>query len=132
MEEPNKTIEEPKQEESRENKVVRNEKGQVIEGTPNPNGRPIETPEKKAVRKAMKEMIKDYKEKLAEALENISPVLIAEALKGNIPAIKEINDRVMGKPEQQTDITSGGNPFIIQISKEVATKNEIEIKEEQK
>lgn len=74
----------------------------------NPNGRPKLTPEQKAVKKAIKEMVKEYKEKLAEALVEISPILIAEALKGNIQAIKEINDRVMGKPEQQTDITSGG------------------------
>lgn len=78
-------------------------------------GRPKETPEQKAVKKAMKEMIRDYKEKLAESLETISPVLIAEALKGNIQAIKEINDRVMGKPEQQTDITSGGKPILTVI-----------------
>jgi hypothetical protein len=85
----------------------------------NPAGRPKLTPEEKAVKKALKEMVKEYKEKLADALIDISPVLIAEALKGNITAIKEINDRVMGKPEQQTDITSGGekiNPIpILQI-----------------
>lgn len=88
----------------------------------NYEGRPKETEEIKIVRKAQKELIAEYKEKLAEALPLISPVLIAKALEGDMPAIKELNDRVMGKAEQKTDITTGGLP-IIQIASEIAEKN---------
>lgn len=70
----------------------------------NPNGRPKLTPEEKAVKKATKELIKDYTDKLADALPAISPVLIAQALGGNLIAIKEINDRVLGKPKETIDL----------------------------
>lgn len=92
----------------------------------NKEGRPPDTPEQKIFKKAMKEFIKDYKQQLAESLPLISPILIAKALGGDIRAIREINDRVMGKPEQQTDITSGGEKLSIQISKEIAEKNDID------
>lgn len=77
----------------------------------NPKGRPLETPQQKAIRKATKELIQDYKDKLIDSLPKISPVLIAEALGGNILAIKEIHDRVMGKPLQAVDLTTGGESF---------------------
>lgn len=87
----------------------RDEQGKFIPGVSgNPNGRPPETIEQKIMKKAVKELIAEYKEGLTDALAKIQPVLIAEALKGNMVAIKEINDRVMGKAEQKTDITSGG------------------------
>ncbi len=72
----------------------------------NPNGRPKETPEMKVIKKATKDLIRDYKEKLAESLPQISPVLIAKAIAGDIQAIKELHDRVMGRPTE--DITFKG------------------------
>lgn len=118
--------------------IIRDKQGKFVEGVsgnPAGGGRPKETPEQKAKKKAMKEMIKDYKEKLAEALESISPVLIAEALKGNIQAIKEVNDRVMGKAEQKADITSRGEkiiPIYNGLSKHDSDKKDIQPKEEDK
>lgn len=89
--------------------IIRDELGRFVEGsTGNPNGRPIESPEDKVIKKATKEFIADYKEKLGEALPLISPILIAKALEGDMQAIKEINDRVMGKAEQHTDLTTNG------------------------
>lgn len=41
--------------------------------------------------------------------EHVAEALIAEALKGNVNAIKELADRMDGKPDQRTDITSGGD-----------------------
>lgn len=73
----------------------------------NYNGRPPETEETKIVRKAQKELIAEYKEKLAEALPLISPVLIAKAMDGDMPAIKELNDRVMGKAKETMEMQGG-------------------------
>lgn len=103
--------------------IIRDEQGRFIEGVSgNPEGRPPMTPEEKIAKKATKEFISEYKEKLGAALPLISPVLIAKALEGDMTAIKEINDRVMGKAEQHTDITTAGQP-IIEVAKEIVDKN---------
>jgi len=95
--------------------IIRDEQGRFVDGiSGNPNGRPPDTPEEKVVKKATKEFINDYKEKLAEALPKISPVLIAKAIAGDIGAIKEVHDRVMGKAP--IDINLGNQddlPFTI-------------------
>ena len=117
-------------EKSSENKPLRNEKGQLLPGnTANENGRPPETQEQKIIKKATKELIKEYKDKLAEALPFIEPKLVALAISGDIQAIKEVHDRVMGKSEQHTDITTQGQP-IIQLAKEIIEKNDINISTE--
>lgn len=74
----------------------------------NPKGRPIMTEEKAKAKRAIDELVKEYRERLAQALPDISEVLVKSAIDGNLPAIKELNDRVMGKPEQKADITSAG------------------------
>jgi hypothetical protein len=66
----------------------------------NPKGLAVLTPEQKIIRKATREIVKEYREKLAEALPSIEPVLVALALKGDVAAIKELHDRVMGKAIQ--------------------------------
>lgn len=84
---------------------IRDEQGRFVEGVSgNPNGRPAITEEQKLVKKAIKQFISEHKQSLAEALPAISPVLIGQALNGNILAIKEVHDRVMGKPLQETDL----------------------------
>ncbi len=88
-----------------ESKPQRNEKGQLLPGSSNNlEGRKPDTEEKKLEKKVLKELVKDYKEKLAQSLVKIEPVLVAQAEKGNIQAIKEINDRVMGKPESKDNL----------------------------
>ena len=85
----------------------------------NPEGRPPDTPEVIIQKKAIKQIVSEYKEKLAEALPEISPVLIAKALAGDIQAIKEVHDRVMGGVPR--DLNLGGNPelpFILKIIKD--------------
>jgi hypothetical protein len=74
----------------------------------NPNGRPVETPEQKLIKKAAKQIIEEYKQALSEALPMIQPVLIAKAVDGDIQAIKEVHDRTMDKAKQSTDVTSKG------------------------
>jgi len=74
----------------------------------NPNGRPPMTEEEKLLKKAQRDLIKEYKESLRDALPLISPILIAKAMEGDMTAIKEVNDRVMGKAETKADIKLGG------------------------
>lgn len=117
MEDNNTKIENPI-EENIENETgqIRDEQGRFIPGVSgNPDGRPPLTEEEKIVKKAQKELISEYKEKLAEALPLISPVLIAKAMEGDMQAIKEVNDRVMGKAEAKTDITSGGEKIPVLV-----------------
>jgi len=81
----------------------------------NLNGRPPDTQEKKIIKKAIKELIQEYREGLADALPSISPILIAKALDGDLGSIKEINDRVLGKPDQKSDITTNGKELPILV-----------------
>lgn len=105
-----------------ENGDKRDELGRFVVGYEGGPGRPPETEADKIAKKATKELIAEYKEALGESLPMITPVLIAKALDGDLQSIKEINDRVMGKAEQHTDITTQGKP-IIQIASEIAVKN---------
>ncbi len=82
----------------------------------NREGRPVTTPEEKAIKKVQRDLIKEYKESLKEALPLVSPILIAKAMEGDMQAIKEVNDRVMGKAQQSTDITSGGEALTAAIN----------------
>ncbi len=85
--------------------IIRDENGKFAEGSiPNPKGRPVETEEQKLQRKVKKEFIAEYKAHLEEALPLISPILIAKAMEGDMQAIKEVNDRVMGKPHQSVAV----------------------------
>lgn len=109
--------------------IIRDEQGRFVNGVSgNPDGRPPDTEEQIITKKAVKELIKEYKEGLADALEKVSPILIAEALKGNIQAIKEINDRVMGKPEQCLSDRDGNVilPIKIIIQKQDGREDEIQ------
>lgn len=117
MEDNNTQIEENTEKEigTNRNESERNPDGTFAVGNPGGPGRPPETEEQKIVKKAQKELITEYKEKLAEALPLISPILIAKAMEGDMSAIKEVNDRVMGKAEAKTDITSGGEKIPILV-----------------
>jgi len=90
-------------------KPLRDAKGRLLPGNSgNPRGKLKDTPAKKIEKKAVKELVAAYQQSLAEALSKVSPVLVAKALKGDVAAIRELNDRAMGKPPQQTDITTKG------------------------
>ena len=75
----------------------------------NPEGRKPDTEEQKLIKKAVKELVKEYQQTLAEALPKISPVLIKKAIEGDIQAIKELHDRAMGKSMQNTNISGSLN-----------------------
>lgn len=98
------------------NGIKRNEDGTFAIGKIGGPGRPKETEQDKIVKKATKELIKEYKEALGEALPLIKPVLVAKALEGDIPAIKEIHDRVMDKSRQNLGIDGGAEGVAIQFA----------------
>lgn len=72
-------------------------------------GRPKETEEDKIKKQARKEALEKIKEeylaKLTEALPEIQIALINKAKEKDISAIREVNDRVLGKPTQRTELT---------------------------
>lgn len=74
----------------------------------NRNGRPPMTEGEKLIAKAKRDFVKEYTEGLKEALPMISPILIAKALGGDMAAIKEVNDRAMGKPRQNVGLEVDG------------------------
>lgn len=46
--------------------------------------------------------------KVEERADELSDVIIARAIEGDVPAWREIADRVFGKPQASVDVTSGG------------------------
>ena len=93
------------QDKASDNKPKRDSKGRLLPGnTANQKGLTPETEQDKLVKKAKKQFIKDYIETLAEALPQISPALIKKAKTGDISAIRELNDRVLGKPKQNIEV----------------------------
>lgn len=89
-------------------KTEKNGKLLFAEGNKGGPGRPKDTEESKIKKKVIKEIIKKYEASLADILPEIVPILRDKALIGkDIQAIKEIHDRVMGKPRQNIGIDGG-------------------------
>ena len=76
-----------------------------VKGDPriNRKGRKKETEVVKKKKRAVKILINEYVKDLAQALPTISPVLIKKAEEGDVVAIKEVHDRVLGRPLQKTE-----------------------------
>lgn len=87
-------------------KYRRDSRGYFIVGTAPGPGRTPETEEDKIRKKAMKKAIEDFAYELTLSLKKISPVLIQKALEGDINAIKEVNDRALGKPKNQVELST--------------------------
>ncbi len=99
-------------------KPERDELGRLLPGfTANPNGRPEMTEEEKLKAKAQRDIVKEYKESLKEALPLLSPVLIAKAMEGDMAALKEVNDRVMGKSKETVEHQGGVNIQFAEVFK---------------
>lgn len=95
----------------------RDEQGRFLPGVSgNPAGAKPMTEEEKLVKKANKKFIEEYVDRLSEALPLISPVLIKKATEGDIQAIKEVNDRVIGKPRQNIGLDGGAEGLAIQFA----------------
>lgn len=80
------------------NEVVRDDKGRVISGTPNPNGRP------------KKELELEYLDRLKsvcdpDKFDMITAKLVQLAKNGNIKAIELLFKYIIGLPVQRTELT---------------------------
>jgi hypothetical protein len=75
----------------------------------NPNGRPKSKPFKKALSEALKAAEDD-----SEILQAVALALVAKAREGDVPAIKEIADRLDGKVTQPIAGDDDGAPIAIQ------------------
>lgn len=84
--------------------LKRDEKGRLMKGTPPGPGRPKKTEFQREYEDLMMEMVKKDAKPILSAL-------IKKAKTGDTPSIKEINDRVLDKPLNKTDITSAGKPL---------------------
>lgn len=74
-------------------------------GNPGGPGRPKETKEQKLVKRAVKELVSEYEENLAQTLPDLAPVVIKKALKGDIQFVKELHD-VIGVRKGNQNITA--------------------------
>ena len=75
-------------------------------------GRTPDTQEQKDKKKAIKQLVAEYKQSLADALPLVSPALIAKAISGDVSAIRELNDVIVEKATKKQDITSAGKPIV--------------------
>src|SRR3990167_1989620 len=93
-----------------------NTREDLIKRLPIPGpGRPKLTEEQKLIKKATKEIIQEYEDNLVEVLPQLSPVLKAKALEGDMSAIKEIHEVVglkADKDKGSTLIQANFNVFI--------------------
>jgi len=81
--------------------IGRDKQGRFLPGVSgNPEGGNSLTPEQKLQSKAVKEYIQEHKDRLAKTLPLVDLAVIEKAIGGDVPAIKEVYDRVMGKPLQ--------------------------------
>lgn len=93
----------------------------------NPYGRKKDTPAQIFEKRAIKAIVKEYRQALADALPKISPVLIDKAVSGELPAIKEVNDRVMGKARETIGLDGGEDkpiPILMLNIKDLPAKEE--------
>ena len=88
-------------------------KSQLLANLPVPGpGRTPDTQEQKDKKKAIKQLVAEYKQSLADALPLVSPALIAKAISGDVSAIRELNDVIVEKATKKQDITSAGKPIV--------------------
>lgn len=96
--------------------TIRDEQGRFVPGVSgNPSGRPVETEEQKLKRKATEIVLQEYIEELSQALPHIQGPLLDKAKGGDVSAIKEIHDRVFGKPKQNIDVKGEMTSKVVSI-----------------
>ena len=81
-------------------------KGGAQPGAGRPKGsKGKETIEREATRLALMQAIYENKKELADAL-------VAKAKTGDVPALKEVYERSLGKIKESLDLTSGGDKLV--------------------
>jgi hypothetical protein len=94
------------------NTVIRNEKGQVIKGTPNPNGRPKGAVSFTTKWYAMIDKIAKMENVTRDDLDmDLLKMAFDKAKKGDFKFYQDIHDRIYGKPAQTVDLTNNGKQF---------------------
>lgn len=74
----------------------------------NPNGRPKSKPFKAALQKALDAAGDDK-----DMLKLVADALVGKAMMGDVPAIKELADRLDGKVSQPIDGDGEGGPIVM-------------------
>lgn len=83
----------------------------------NPNGRPKGIPNSKTRMRRLLELTQDLKNPVTgevegfSVMEQIDMKLIQKARSGDLPAIRELLNRLEGLPAQAVDVTSAGQPI---------------------
>ena len=103
--------------------VVRNEKGQIVSGTPNPNGRPLgalnfSTKWKVFIDKVAKENAMSPE----QVDEQLFAVGFKKAKEGDYNFYRDVHDRVYGRAKQEIDITSKGESIVNDVRIDELTK----------
>jgi phage I-like protein len=78
----------------------------------NPNGRPKSKPFKEALQRALNAAGDDR-----DMLEAVATALVGKAMMGDVPAIKELADRMDGKVTQPIEGDADGEPIVIRWQK---------------
>ena len=87
----------------------------------NPNGRP---PKAWTMSSLIEEALEEVEAQSGKSFKSLVAKRLAHmAVGGDIQAIKEINDRIDGRPQQKTDLTSGGKP--IEVSFHSSLKQDV-------
>lgn len=67
-------------------------------------GRKPQTEQERVAKKAMKVLIEEYREKLSEALPEITPVLLGKAIKGDMAAIRELHEVIGSHAPKKSEV----------------------------
>ena len=99
----------------------------------NPNGRPKGVPNAATRMKRFLELEINGKNPITKEDEQFTVAelmdlkIIAKAMNGDLSAWEKINDRLEGKPRQSHDLTSGGEPIIVNPLEKLPIEDQADI-----
>lgn len=92
-------------------------------GNPGGPGRPALTESQKIVNKAVRDVIGEYRESLTEVLPDLSPVLKAKALEGDMQAIREIHEVIELKKNPDSPLAGDIKQLVLIINNVLNAKS---------